>query len=238
MAEHSGIVHSGSADIFYTLHENGKEKTLVMLHGNGESSRRFEKHVPILSEHYNLLLIDSRGHGRSTPGGGDLSLGNMAVDLENVFDALKLDKVYLLGFSDGANIAMIFTPKNNTRIEKLVLVGGNLNYSGFTFSTKLLVAVGYYLSYISMKLDKRNKLNNSYYYLMFKEPNIRPADINKIEAETLVMAGDKDMIKRSHTDLICNSIKRGMLKIYTGDHFYIYKEPEAFCETVINFLNK
>lgn len=238
MAVHNGLVHSGSADIYYTLHANGKEKTLVMLHGNGESSARFEKHVPILGKYYDLLLIDSRGHGRSTMGDWDLSLNKMAVDLENVLESLGLKKVYLLGFSDGANTAMIFTPKNNDKVEKLVLVGGNLNFGGFTLSTKLLVAVGYFLSFLGMKFDKRAKINNAYYYLMYKEPNIKPADINKIEADTLVMTGDKDMITRTHTDLICNSIKKGILKVYSGDHFYIYKEPEEFCKQVTDFLEK
>ena len=238
MAVHNGLVHSGSADIHYTLHANGKEKTLVMLHGNGESSTRFEKHAEILGEHYNILLIDSRGHGRSTSGDGDLSLGKAAVDLENVLEHLQLKKVHLLGFSDGANTAMIFAPKNNDKIDKLILVGGNMNYGGFTLSTKLLVAAGYFLSLVNMKIDKSRRLDHAYYYLMFKEPDIKPAEINKIQAKTLVLTGDRDMITRTHTDLICNSIKNGMLKVYKGDHFYIYREPEAFCGIVEKFLEE
>ncbi len=234
----NGLVHSGSADIYYSLHANGKAKTLVLLHGNGESSSRFEKHIPIFGQYYNVLLIDSRGHGRSTMGDGDLSLGKSAVDLENVLEHLGLEKVYLLGFSDGANTAMLFTPKNNNKVEKLVLAGGNLNFGGFNFSTKIFVAIGYFLAFLNMKVDKNKSFEYAYYRLMFKEPDIKPHEINKIEAPTLVLAGNKDMIKRSHTDLICNSIKKGVLKIYEGDHFYIYREPEEFCKTVIDFLEE
>lgn len=236
MAAESGVVPSGSAQIFYTLHKNGKPETLVLLHGNGENSRSFTKHIPILSEHFDLLLIDSRGHGKSNMGDGELSLDKMAIDLENVLDRLGLTKVSILGFSDGANVAMIFAPKNNEKINKLVLVGGNLNYGGFDLKTKILVAIGYFLAFINKKIDKNNTLSYNYYYLMFKEPNIKPETINKIQAKTLVMAGKNDMIKRGHTDLICNSIKNGILKICDGDHFFIYKDPEKFCKEVTDFL--
>ncbi len=238
MSVHSGKIRSGSAQIYYELHQNQKEKTLVLLHGNAESSERFAKHAEIFGEYFNILLIDSRGHGLSTVGDGDLSLDKMAVDLENVLNTLGLEKVHILGFSDGANTAMIFAPKNNELIDKLVLVGGNLDYSGFTLQTKVLVAIGYFLAWINMKVDKTNRINYEYYYLMFKEPHLKPYYINKIQAKTLVMAGDKDMISRSHTDLIVNSIKNGILKIYKGDHFYIYRQPEEFCKYVIDFLNK
>ncbi|MBQ9604006.1 MAG: alpha/beta hydrolase [Firmicutes bacterium] len=238
MSVHTGKIHSGSAQIYYELHSNQKEKTLVLLHGNAESSERFKKHAEILGEYFNILLIDSRGHGLSSMGDGSLSLDKMAVDLENVLNALGLTKVHILGFSDGANIAMIFTPKNNELVDKLVLVGGNLEYGGFTLQTKALVAIGYFLAWINMKVDKTNRINCEYYYLMFKEPHLKPNYINKIQAKTLVMAGDKDMISRSHTDLIVNSIKNGILKIYKGDHFYIYRQPEEFCKTVIDFLTE
>lgn len=232
------MVHSGSADIFYRLCNNNKEKTLVLLHGNAESSERFAKHIPILGKYYNLLLVDSRGHGQSTVGDGSLSLNKMAVDLENVIEYLKLNEVDILGFSDGANVAMIYAIENSDKIDKLVLVGGNLNFGGFNLKTKALIALGYFLSFVNMKIDKTNTINFNYYYLMFKEPNLTPHIINKIQSKTLVMAGNDDMITRQHTDLICNSIKNGILKIYNGDHFFIYKEPEKFCETVLDFLNK
>ncbi len=238
MSVHNGKIRSGSADIYYELYANDKPKTLVLLHGNAESGKSFTKHIPILSEHYNILAIDSRGHGQSSVGDGELSLNKMADDLENVLNALKLEKVDILGFSDGANIAMLFAPKNNDKINKLVLVGGNLDYSGFNLSTKILIAIGYFLSWVNLKIDKNNKIQNAYYYLMFKEPHIKPNDINKIQAKTLVMAGNKDMVKPSHTRLIANSIKNGILKLYEGDHFFIYKQPEEFCKYVIDFLDK
>ena len=237
MALQTGKIRSGSADIYYELYANDKPKTLVLLHGNAESGKSFTKHIPILSEYFNILAVDSRGHGQSSVGDGELSLNKMAADLENVLETLKLDKVSILGFSDGANIAMLFAPENNDKIDKLVLVGGNLDYSGFNLSTKILVAIGYFLSWINLKVDKNNKIQNAYYYLMFKEPHIKPSQINKIQAKTLVMAGDKDMIKPSHTRLIANSIKNGVLKTYAGDHFFIYKQPEEFCKYVIEFLN-
>ena len=78
-----------------------------------KSGQHFKKIVPLLADKYKVVTIDSRGHGKSDFGGNQLSLGTMAVDLVNVIEELKLGKVNIVGFSDGANIAMLTAIKNS-----------------------------------------------------------------------------------------------------------------------------
>ena len=71
---------------------------------------------------------------------------------------------------------------------------------------------------------------------MVNDPNVKPEELAKIQNPTLVMAGDKDMIKDKHTRLIAKSIPGAELVIIPGSHFIANKNPEAFNEAVLRFL--
>ena len=72
--------------------------------------------------------------------------------------------------------------------------------------------------------------------LMVNEPNIRPEELRAIQAPTLVIAGTKDMIKQSHTEMIAENIPNAKLSVILGDHFIANKSAEAFNREVEDFL--
>lgn len=74
--------------------------------------------------------------------------------------------------------------------------------------------------------------------LMVNEPNIKPEALRTIQAPTLVIAGTKDMIKQSHTEMIAENIPNAKLSIIPGDHFIANKNPDAFNKEVEAFLWK
>ena len=69
-----------------------------------------------------MLAVDLPGHGSSTPGGGDYSLGSLATFLRDVLMALGHDRVTLVGHSLGGGIAMQFSYQFPELTERLVLV--------------------------------------------------------------------------------------------------------------------
>lgn len=231
-----GYIKSGSASIYYEIFGEENRDIVVLLHGNGESGRHFKNIIPLISDRYKVVVIDSRGHGKSDFGGSQLSLGTMAVDLVNVLEALGLNKVNIVGFSDGANIAMITAIKNSDIVNKVILVGGNYNFWGFKPFTALMVAAGYYFSKLGGLIDPRNRLNKEYFYLMFKEPALKRDSLKFVKAPTLVINGDRDMIKVSHAKAIANTIPCGKLKIVKGDHFWIYRNPEESAKIIKDFV--
>jgi pimeloyl-ACP methyl ester carboxylesterase len=235
-----GMVRSGSTDIYYELHYEGNAEDnaeyLVLLHGNAENMRRMQAQIDFFSKCYKVLAIDSRGHGQSGFGQGELNLTTMAIDVENVLYALGIDRVNILGFSDGANIAMLFAIKNPDMVDRLVLVSGNLKPNGMQFGPLAAVVAAYYLSKLAGRFDPKFRLEHEYYYLMAKEPNITPAMLARITAKTLVIAGDKDLIKSEHTHQITQGIKNAKELILPGDHFIIYRTPEVINEAAERFL--
>lgn len=233
-----GYIKSGSASIYYEIFGEENKEVIVLLHGNGESGKHFKNIIPLISDEYKVVVIDSRGHGKSDFGGSQLSLGTMAVDLVNVLEALGLEKVNIAGFSDGANIAMLTAIKNSDIVNKVVLIGGNYSFWGLKPVTGLMVAVGYYCSFLGGFIDPRNRLNKEYFSLMFKEPNLKRDSLKYIKAPTLVINGDRDMIKTSHAKAIANTIPDAELKIVQGDHFWIYRNPEEASKVIKEFIGR
>lgn len=231
-----GYLRSGSANIYYEIFGEENKEAVILLHGNGESGRSFKNLIPLISDKYKVIAIDSRGHGKSEFGSGQLSLGTMAVDVVNVIEALGLDKVNIVGFSDGANIAMLVSIKNGELVNKVVLIGGNYNFWGLKPSSALMIAIGYYCSKWGGIVDSRNRFNKEYFSLMFKEPNLKRDALKYIKAPALVVNGDRDMIKLSHAKAIADTIPKGQLKIVKGDHFWVYRNPEEAAKVIKEFL--
>ncbi len=231
-----GYLRSGSANIYYEIFGEENSEAVILLHGNGESGRSFKNLIPLISDKYKVIAIDSRGHGKSEFGSGQLSLGTMAVDVVNIIEALGLDKVNIVGFSDGANIAMLVSIKNSELVNKVVLIGGNYNFWGLKPSSALMIAVGYYCSKWGGIVDSRNRFNKEYFSLMFKEPNLKRDALKYIKAAALVINGDRDMIKLSHAKAIADTIPKGQLKIVKGDHFWVYRNPQEAAKVIKEFL--
>lgn len=107
MQPRSGLVQSADAQIFYLEYPSPHPhaQTLILLHGNGEDHRYFARQIAAFSARFRLVLMDTRGQGRSSAGRGKLNFSVFAQDLLRLMDALHIPKAHLLGFSDGGNLA-------------------------------------------------------------------------------------------------------------------------------------
>jgi pimeloyl-ACP methyl ester carboxylesterase len=101
-----GYVENEGARIWYATYGSGLP--VIMLHGGLGHSGNWGYQVPALIESgYRVVLIDSRGHGRSTRDGRPFAYELMASDVAAVMDTLHLEKAGLVGWSDGACTALI-----------------------------------------------------------------------------------------------------------------------------------
>ena len=147
-----------------------------------------------------------------------------------------IDKAHILGFSDGGNTAMIFAMTHPERVGKLILDGANLDASGVKPGTQIPIEMGYRIAKFFARKSPEARKNAEMLGLMVNDPNVKPEDLKRILAPTLVLAGTKDMIKESHTRLIAQSIPGAELAILPGDHFVANKNPDAFNKAVLSFL--
>lgn len=215
----------------------GSGEVLILLHGNGDSSEYFSHQIDFFARRFHVIAVDTRGHGKSPRGKAPFTISQFADDLNCFMEDNGIESADILGFSDGGNIALEFALRYGSKVRRLILVGANIFPSGMKpyYIIPITVAFGVmrFLSVFSRRAARRALLLR----LMVKEPKIDPGELAAISAPTLIMAGNKDMIKDSHTRLIQRSIPDSKLCILPGDHFIASKNHEAFNRVVADFLD-
>lgn len=224
-------------DIRLYCQERGEGVPLVLLHGNGEDSGYFSHQTEYFSRQYRVIAVDTRGHGKSPRGSAPFTMAQFAEDLKELLDELGIESLVLLGFSDGANIAMKFALRYPRRLRALILNGGNLDARGIKRHVQLPIELGYRAAKLFAGRSQEARRNMEILGLMVHEPHISPQALSAIRVPTLVVAGTRDMVKTAHTREIAARIPNARLAILPGDHFIAAKEPERFNRAVEEFLD-
>lgn len=223
-------------DIKYFYIEKGYGIPIILLHGNGENCGYFQGQVDEFSKFYHVYAIDTRGHGKTPRGNMPFTIRQFADDLLGFMDEHQIEKAHLLGFSDGGNIAMVFAMQHPDRVNRLILNGANLSADGVKRTTQIPIEIGYKIARRFSDKSDSARLNTEMLGLMVNEPNVTPEELAGIQAKTLVIAGNKDMIREEHTRLIAASIPDATLQFIKGNHFIASKKPEEFNRAVLDFL--
>ena len=218
-------------ELHYT--EVGNGEPLILLHGNGEDSTYFEHQIACFKSAYRVIAIDSRGHGKSPRGTAPLTLGQFARDLADFMDGLELETAHMLGFSDGANVALLFALDHPARVRSLVLNGGNLFPDGLTEQTRREIDEEYQEALAAGDEGQVELLR-----LMIDEPRIDPSSLAALRMPVLVIAGTDDMIEERHTRLIAESIPDARLAFVEGTHYVASENPDAFNRAIAAFLSE
>jgi pimeloyl-ACP methyl ester carboxylesterase len=225
-------------DITLYYQSYGSGEPLILLHGNGEDSGYFIHQIDFFAENYHVFTVDTRGHGKSPRGTAPFTIKQFADDLQDFMDEHNLEKAIILGFSDGANIAMKFALYYPERTRALILNAGNLNVWGLEASIRHKIGKRYAKALFRSRKSKREKHILELQRLMLFDPNIRPKALKAIQVPTLVIAGTEDLIKPEHTDLIARSISGSVKMLIPGDHAVAFKNPTAFNRAVDDFLSQ
>ncbi len=223
-------------DIQLHYHENGQGFPLILLHGNGESSAYFQNQLPAFGEYFRVIALDTRGHGGSPRGTAPFSLEQFAEDLHSFMEEMGIRRAHILGFSDGANIALLFALRYPQMVEKLILNGGNLDPHGVKPMVQIPIVAGYGVASLLACLHKKTVALKERLGLMVKQPHIAPEALSALVMPVLVVAGTKDMIKTAHTRQIAAAIPHAALRLLKGDHFIAAKSSAAFNAVVLDFL--
>lgn len=220
------------------VREQGQGEPLLLLHGNGENGGYFVHQMEALAAHYHVFALDTRGHGQSPRGKAPFCLTTFADDLLDFLEQHALDRVHLLGFSDGANIALLFALQHPERVQSLILNGGNLDPVGIDRKIQLPIEIGYAVTRFLAKWSAKAAQNRDLLGLMVHEPHIHPADLRELTMPVLVVAGTKDIVLEEHTRLIARSLPNARLCLLEGDHAVANKHPERFNPAVLDFLGQ
>ena len=216
--------------------EKGSGFPFILLHGNGENGKYFLNQIAYFSQKYRVIALDTRGHGGSPRGSAPFTIQQFEEDLNRFLEDKGIKKAHILGFSDGGNIALAFAGRHPEKVERLILNGANLEPGGVKASVQFPIIAGYYTASLFARWSGEARKKAELLRLMVKEPHISAKALSAIPAKTLVIVGNRDMIKEKHSRLIAKSLPEGELCIIKGNHFIAASNPSAFNKAVELFL--
>ncbi|MDE6470301.1 MAG: alpha/beta hydrolase [Eubacterium sp.] len=196
------IINVNNININYEVF--GEGMPIILLHGNSETHKVFDKLIERLQNDYKVYAIDSRCHGESEDT-KEISYDLMAEDVIAFIKALGLETPILYGFSDGGIVGLLIAIKEPDLLSKLIVSGANINPNGLQELNLLFYKIA--------NLVSKNKLVK----MMVTEPDIKPYQLNKVKIPVYVLAGEKDLIRQKHTQLIADSIPNSTLEIIKNE---------------------
>jgi pimeloyl-ACP methyl ester carboxylesterase len=240
-----GYVEHDGARIWYATHGSGSP--VILLHGGLGHSGNWGYQVPALVRSgYRAVLIDSRGHGRSTRDARPYSYELMASDVSAVMDALHFDKAGLVGWSDGACTALILASKAPTRVASVFYFACNMDPSGtkeFVFTPIVGRCLNRHkqdYARLSATPDQFDGFFDAVGLMQRTQPNYSAEDLAEISVPVVIVHSERDeFIKREHAEYLARSIPNAeLIDLHGVSHFAPLQRPEQFNSVMLAFLDK
>ena len=240
---------------------DGEGEPVLLLHGGFCSLESLRAQSDALVPRYEVHAFERPGHGRSADIDEEYSYELGLADTVAYLDARGLEGVHVIGYSDGAILALMLALEHPERVRSVVSISGNLDPSAFDRSgehERLLLspepaettgadASGYQPEpdlerrhYERLSPDGPQHADvvlEKLFRLWTTEPNIDAARLASIAAPTLIVAGDRDSIRPDHSLLMAASIPGARLCIVPGaSHGLLAEQPELISRVIGDFL--
>jgi pimeloyl-ACP methyl ester carboxylesterase len=219
----------------------GSGPPLLMIHGNGGNMSAFAKNVPYFATHYQVILADSRSQGRSVDPDHPLTFEMMADDYAALLDAMHIPSAYVIGWSDGGINALLLAIRHPEKVKRLASTGANLWPSADAFKPGLWdewkkeYNAGLHKNYATAKEMNDRKM----FLLDWQEPHITLAQLHTIQAPSLIICGDHDVISVAHTVVIYQNIPHAQLWVVPNSgHGTLIEHADEFNRLVDDFFTK
>lgn len=237
---------SNGAEIAYAV--TGSGDPVVLVHGGDANSEHWAFQVLALADQYQVILLDSRGHGRSPYNGEPLTYAQLADDVLALLDLLEVERAHLVGWSDGGIIGIDLALRHPERLRKVVAFGANADLSGYRTDSGDEVAIIYAFgahndpdyARLSPAPELHKAMVAALRQMWATEPTYSAEELRSITTPFLIMAGaNEEAIAEAHTRYLADTIPGAELAILPNcGHFGHMQEPEAFNAAMLAFLSE
>ena len=248
------IITASNKRIYYEVKGCGEEA--VLLHGWGGSVQSFRPVFNRLCEKNRVYAIDLPGFGRSDPPAANWSTPEYAKLIIETLDNLGLKRPHILGHSFGGRIALYLAAYYPKRVNKLILVdsagirpkrgwGYRFRVGKFKILKRVFSLLGDWgeekiqsLYCNAGSVDYRNAGVLRPVLVRAVNEDLTPI-LDKITCRTMLIWGEHDVdTPLGDGQLMHRRISSSQLVVIKNAGHYSYlKNPEYFCETVIDFLH-
>ncbi|MGE5157536.1 MAG: alpha/beta fold hydrolase [Gemmatimonas sp.] len=241
-AAQSGLAPVNGIKIWYAVFGHGHP--VLLLHGGLANANYWGHQVRALQSHYQVVVMDSRGHGRSSRDAQPYGYDLMASDVLALMDHLGIKKAAIVGWSDGAIIGLDIAMHHPERVSKLFAFAANSDPSGVADIAKsevfnaFIARAGEEYKHLSPTPTEYNAFVEQITKMWESQPHWTEADLAKIHVPTwFVDAVHDEAIKRENTEFMAAHIPgAGLLIQAEVSHFSFLQDPQQFTDDVLHFL--
>ena len=245
-ADESGLASVNDIKMYYAIFNKKGAEPVILLHGGFVSSDEWGFEVPLLSKTHEVIILDSRGHGRSSISDKPLGYNLMASDVLQLMNYLKIKKASIIGWSDGGIIGLVLAIKYPQRINKLFTFGTNYNLSGYKTEPVDSLSAARFMARVQANYRKVSPAPDNFAgfrkamgKMYNAEPNLSAEEIKTIKALTVIACGEYDQfIKREHFEELAHLIPGAKLIVLPNlSHGGPLQDPVHFHQAVVNLLD-
>ena len=229
---------------------SGSGPNLLYLHGAAEWVGYSSELVLRLDRTHRVIQPERRGHGRTADPPGRLTYDDMTADTIALIEELRLDGVDIVGFSDGAIIALEIARTRPDLAGKVVAIGVNVSVSGLTDEAL------HWLEAVTPetwgepfpRMHRALSPDGPEHWPVFVqkvidmlriEPEIPVRELAAIHSPVLVMGADRDLIRLQHFMEIHRAIPGSELCIVPGaGHELTVEAPDLVAAIIERFLGQ
>ncbi|WP_411906497.1 alpha/beta fold hydrolase [Rhizobium mayense] len=231
----SGMADVNDIKMYYA--EYGEGDPILFIHGGLGNADVWGAQVADFARDHLVIVADSRGHGRSTRSRQPFGYDLMTSDYAALLDYLKVDKVTLVGWSDGGIIGIDMAMKHPEKLTRVVAQAANVTTDGVkpdvmsnkTFNDYINVAGDYYRK-LSPTPNEYEAFVKQISKMWETQPAWTAADLGKITVPVTLAIGDHDeAVKLDHTEMMAKEIPGAKLVILKdASHFAMLQDPEGY----------
>lgn len=229
--------------LYYEIY--GQGDPVFLLHGGLGYGDYWVNQVPVLAAKYQVIVMDSRGHGRSSFDQQPISYALMASDVLGLMDHLQIEKADIVGWSDGGIIGLEIAITHPDRLNKVVAYGANFDPSGVRLDIGTNDLFNAYIERASLDYQKVSPAPERWEEFLSNisnmwatQPNYTEDQLKAITTPFLILDGQKEeAIDLNQTKLMALLIPGAELNLMpdTG-HFAMFEQPDEFIGIVEAYL--
>ena len=225
----SGHAPVNGISMYYEVHGDGGGTPLVLLHGGGSTiESTYGRVLPLFARHRKVIALEEQNHGRTSSRDVPERFSDSADDVAALLGHLEIEKADVMGFSNGASVAMQVAIRHPALVRKLVFASSMTKKSGahpqfwegmskatFADMPQLLKD-----AFLKVNPDPR-KLHIMYERDVERMQNFvetSDEDVRSVTAPTLIIAGDRDVPTPEHAVELSHLLPTAHLMILPGGH--------------------
>ena len=241
--DRSGEAQVNGISIHYAIY--GQGSPVIFLHGGLANTDYWGNQVVPVAAHHTVILMDSRGHGRSTRDGRPYGYDLMVDDVTALMDSLKITRADIVGWSDGGILGIDLALRYRERVGKVFAFAANTVTSGVIDGVEKNPTFAAYIERAGKEYAAHSATPKEYdsfveqiSKMWAEQPNWSDAELKAIDTPILIVDGDHDeAIKREHTEYIAATIPHaGLLILPNTSHFAFLQDPRQFNFAILHFL--